>query len=264
MGVRYSRLACPFGISESALMTIAFSGVLPDLIVMTVDSAVTLDFEKSREYVTGRKAYFVAGVGNVTTWGTRDCNSIGEFLDKQKISSATHSVEELADLVNQYLIKEYRPRELGLDDVGYHVAGFNRQRAPRLYHIFWGFDRSRPANQTSQKYEKYDHSPSPGTISYLYNGRNDLAEIVVRTLLNEVEKGAAMRFDPRTHEGLVRLGDLVVRFAAEVTPEVGPPFFTYLISPRNKAVTIKNEGICPINLQTISQKLRKLFEEDSK
>lgn len=239
-------------------MTIVFSGVLPDLIVMTVDSAIALDFEDSREYKTGRKSYFVSGVGNVTTWGARDCNRIGDFLDKQKISSGTYSVEELAGLVEQYLIKEYRPHELNVDDVGYHVAGFNRQREPRLYHIFWGFDRPRPVNQTCRKYEKYDHSPSPGTISYLYNGRNDLAETVVRTLLAEVRIGVGMRFDPRTHEGLVRLGDLVVRFAAEVTPEVGPPFFTYLISPLNEAVTIRNDGIYPINRQIISQKLREL------
>ena len=247
-----------FGIKESAPMTIVFSGVLPDLIVMTVDSAVALDFEDSREYETGRKSYFVPGVGNVTTWGARNCNLIGDFLDKKKISSGTHSVDELADLVEQYLIKEYRPHELNLDDVGYHVAGFNRQREPRLYHIFWGFDRPRPVNQTCRKYEKYDHSPSLGTISYLYNGRNDLAEIVVRTLLAEVRKGLDMRFDPRTHEGLICLGDLVVRFAAEITPEVGSPFLTYLISPHNKAVTIRNDSICPINPQIISQKLREL------
>jgi hypothetical protein len=239
-------------------MTVVFSGVLADMIVMTVDSAVVLDFENSREYETGRKSYMFSGVGNVTTWGARDCNRIGEFLDKQKISSGSHSVDELTDLVWQYLTEEYRPDELNLDDVGYHVAGFNRRREPRLYHIFWGFDRPPNLNQTRREYKKYNHSPSLGEIAYLYNGRNDLADIVVRTLLDEVEKGAAMRFDPRTHEGLVRLGDLVVRFAAEVTPEVEPPFFTYLISPLNKAVTIKNDGICPIDLQIISQKLGEL------
>lgn len=239
-------------------MTIVFSGVLPKLIVMTVDSAVVLGFEGSREYETGRKSYFVPGVGNVTTWGARDCNRIGDFLDKQKISSGTHSVEELADLVEQYLIKEYRPHELNLDDVGYHVAGFDRQREPRLYHIFWGFDRPKPAGQIHQEYRRHDHSPSPSEIPYLYNGRNDLAETVVSTLLTEVRRGVGMRFDPRTYEGLVRLGDLVVRFAAEVTPEVGPPFFTYLISPLNEAVTIRNDGLCPINRQIISQKLREL------
>jgi len=239
-------------------MTIVFSGALPNLIVMTVDSAVVLDYKDSREYETGRKSYVVSGVGNVTTWGARDCNRIGEFLDKQNISSKTHSVEELADLVEQYLKKEYRPHELELDDVGYHVAGFDRNGNPRLYHVFWGFDRPRPVNQNAPKYEKYDHSPHRGEITYLYNGRNDLAGNVVRTLLNELSTGVGMRFDPRTPEGLVRLGDLVVRFAAEVTLEVGPPFYSYMISQLNKAVTIENDGIYPINPQIISQKLKEL------
>jgi hypothetical protein len=229
---------------------------------MTVDSAVVLDFKNSREYETGQKAYYFAGVGNVTTWGARDCNNIGGFLDKQEISPATHSIEELADLVEQYLTREYRPSELGLDDVGYHVAGFDRQQKPRLYHIFWGFDRPRPANQTSPKYGKYDHSPPLGKVFYLYNGRNDLADIVVSKLIHEINEGKDIRFDPRTHEGLVRLGDLVVRFAAEVTPEVEPPFFTYLISPLNRAVKIKNDSFHPIKRDAISQKLKELAEEE--
>jgi hypothetical protein len=111
------------GIGEIAILTIVFSGVFSELIVMTVDSTVVLDFEETREYETGRKSYFFSGVGNVTTWGARDCNCIGDFLNKQNIASTTHSVEELADLVEQYLIKEYRPHKLNLDDVGYHVAG---------------------------------------------------------------------------------------------------------------------------------------------
>lgn len=50
-------------------MTIVFSAVVPHFVVMTVDSAVTLEFEDSREYTTGRKSYFFWGVGCVTTWG---------------------------------------------------------------------------------------------------------------------------------------------------------------------------------------------------
>jgi hypothetical protein len=245
-------------VMENAKMTIVFSGVFDKLIVMTVDSAVTLDFNGTREYETGRKSYFYSGVGNVTTWGARDQNFIGKFLDSQNINSSTHSVEELTNLVEQYLKKEYRPHELALGDVGYHIAGFNRKREPRVYHVFWGFDRPRKESQTCREYKKYDHSPPSGGITYLYNGRNDLADTVVHTLLNQVTQGTAMCFDPRTCEGLVRLGDLIVRFAAEITPEVGPPFYTYLISPPNKVIKIKNDTICPINMQVISRKLEEL------
>ena len=243
-------------------MTIAFSGASPSLIVMTVDSAVVNDFADHREYEKGRKAYCFQGVGCVTTWGERVGNCIGLFLDGKNISSKTHSVEELADLVDQYLRNEYRPHDGDPSDVGYHVAGFNQNQEPRLYHIFWGFDRPRPANQTCRKYQKYNHSPCPDKINYLYNGRNDLADIVVNKLIDEIQSGADMRFDPRTDEGLVRLGDLIVRFAAEITKEVGKPFFTFLISRLNKIVYIENDGVvCPINQQEISQKLRELHED---
>ncbi len=80
-------------------MTIVFTIASYDLIVMTADSAITRDFENSRrEYDKGRKLYAFPGVGCVGTWGARDGNQIGLFLDKQNISSSTHSVFALADL----------------------------------------------------------------------------------------------------------------------------------------------------------------------
>lgn len=239
-------------------MTIVFTGLLADhLIVMTVDSAVTLDFEDSpREYDKGRKAYCFPGVGCVTTWGARDHNRVGEFLDRQEISAHSHSVNDLADLVWQYLTEHYRPRELNLDDVGYHVAGFNRDGRARLYHVFWGFDRPRPPQQTCREYKRYDHTPPAGGIQLLYNGRNDLAHVVVQTLVDEVKKGGDPRFDVRTSVGLACFGDFVARFAAELTREVGPPFLTWLISPRNQVEWIKNDKLCPVSRDKVCKSLR--------
>src|SRR5215203_5890685 len=85
----------------------SFFALSDRLIVMTADSAVTLDFEDHREYDTGTKAYPFNGIGCVTAWGERTGNRIGEFLKlRQKISSVTHSIDDLANLVNQYLTKE--------------------------------------------------------------------------------------------------------------------------------------------------------------
>ena len=243
-------------------MTIVFSAVSHDLIVMSVDSAVTLDFEDSRrEYDTGRKSFLYPGVGCVATWGARDGNQIGIFLDKQGLSPENHSVVDLANLVFEYLTEEYQPRECGLDDVGFHVAGFDQEERPRFSHIFWGFDRPRPDEQVEPKYERYDHSPTPGNPEYIYNGRNDLAHVMVVTLLDQIRAGNATQFDPRKREGLVRLGDFVVRFAGELTPEVGPPFITYLISPHNQAVSIKNNTLCPISQNKVLRKLGDLGYE---
>ena len=177
---------------------------------------------------------------------------------KQKVDPTNHSVNELADLVNQYLRQEYRPDELNLDDMGYHVAGFDRQGRARLYHVFWGFDRPRPLDQVSQKYEKYDHTPAHEETVFLYNGRNDLAETVVRTLLAQINSGYVTRFDLATHSGLICFADFVTRFAAELTPEVGPPSLTYLILPRNKGKMIRNDTLCPISRNEVSCKLKEL------
>ena len=225
---------------------------------MSVDSAVTQDFDNTREYKIGRKAYFYDGVGCVTTWGTRDANKIGDYLEKQHISPENHTVENLADLVFEYLTKEYRPDELDFDDVGYHVAGFDKQGRARLFHVFWGFDRPKPPEQTSRKYEKYDHSPPPAGIQFLYNGRNDLAHVVVNTLLYQLNSKSESRFQLNHLANIVGFADFVVRFGAELTPEVGPPFLTYLISPRNESVRIKNENLCPINSDVVSGELQRL------
>lgn len=239
-------------------MTIVFSAAAVNLIVMTVDSAVTLDFADSREYTTGRKSYLFPGVGCITTWGSRDGNRIGPFLDRQAISPDHHSVDDLAALTYRYLTEEYQPHELNLDDVGYHVAGFDRDGRARLFHIFWGFDRPRPVEQTHQKYEMYDHSPNREGTLFLYNGRNDLAHVMVFTLLNQINQGAPTHFDLATPAGLVRFGDFVVRFAGELTPEVGPPFLTYLISPHNQATRINNASFSPIGSEEVLSKLGEL------
>ena len=239
-------------------MTVVFSAVSPYLAVMTVDSAVALDFEDRREHSTGRKAFFFHRVGCVTTWGTRDHNRIDEFLDGQGISAESHSVTDLATQVNRYLMEEYRPHELGLDDVGYHIAGFDREGCPRLFHVLWGFDRPRPHEQAQRKYEEYDHSPPAGSNAFLYNGRNDLAEVVVYTLLKQVDAGQETRFDLKTPVGLARFGDFVVRFAAELTPEVGPPFITFLISSQNEVAWVKNDSFCPVSEDKMASKLKSL------
>jgi hypothetical protein len=239
-------------------MTIVFSVIMPQLIVMAVDSAVTLDFGNSREYGLGRKSYFYPGVGCVTTWGARDANHIGDYLEGLHLSPEHHTVENLADFVHEYLLREYRPDQLGIDDVGYHVAGFDGQGRARLFHVFWGFDRPRPPGQSERKFEIYDHSPSQAGIQFLYNGRNDLAHVVVQTMLYQLINKSETRFQLNDPISIVCFADFVIRFGAELTPEVGPPFLTYLISPRNESVKIRNDQLCPVNSDVVINELRNL------
>jgi hypothetical protein len=237
-------------------MTILFSACLPDFIVMAADSAVTIDYSDStREYQTGPKAYPFPGVGCVTTWGARDHNRIGRFLKQELPSSESVSVVQLSKIVDKYLTEEYRPHELDLEDVGYHVAGFDPNGSAHLYHVFWGFDRPRPKHQTHQMYKKYEHMLPPEDNIFLYNGRNELAELVVYALLREMQQGKDVRFDITTPEGLVLFGDFVVRFAAELTPEVGPPFLIHMISRENRIEKVINRNFNPIDGDEVQNKL---------
>lgn len=239
-------------------MTMIFSAATREIIVMTVDSAVTNEFNNGREYDTGKKYYVYDGVGCVTTWCDRVGNNIGNFLSSQQLSSDKHSVSELRDLVFKYLKEEYKARETDSDDIGYHVAGFDRDGNSNLYHIFWGTPRPNP-NQETQDYYLNNHSPnSAKPIILLYNGRNDIANTVVNLLISEIEAGKDVRFDLGSFVGLASFGDFVARFAAELTPEVGPPFFTILISPENRIEVIKNDEFRPVGREKISEQLTSL------
>lgn len=225
-------------------MTLVFSNNSPDLLVMSADSAITLEFSDHKEYDASSKSLKYPGIGCITTWGERSGNRLGDFLDGRRISADSHSVADLADITYRYLTEEYRPHEYGLGEVGYHVGGFDRQGQPRLYHIFWGFDRPRQPEQTSPKYERYDHTES----AFLYNGRNDLADTLVNLLIRQVQAGREVRFDLARRLGRVKFCDFVTRFAAEITPEVGPPFFYHLIFPDNSIETLRNDSFSPLEL----------------
>ncbi len=232
-------------------MTMLFSSATQRLIAMTADSAVTVDFKDHREYATGQKSYRYPGIGCVTTWGGRDGNQIGPFLQNRSLSPSSHSIIELADLVEEYLTQEFCPRDCELGDVGYHVGGFDRAGRPRLFHVFWGCDRPNPSG-APPKYAKCDHSPKNG-ISLLYNGRNDLADLVIRKLMREIAAGADLRLDLRRPQDQTRLGDFVARFAAELTPEVEPPFITAIIAPGNSLSYVKNEVVAPVSDEELNR-----------
>lgn len=51
-------------------MTVVFSAASSEWVVMAADSAVTREFEQSREYDSGRKIWAVDGVGVLGTWGS--------------------------------------------------------------------------------------------------------------------------------------------------------------------------------------------------
>jgi hypothetical protein len=228
-------------------MTVIISSSSSKLIVMASDSVITetINDGSSRAYVEGRKFYPYDGVGCVTTWGRNTGNRIGIFLDRQRISPQTHSVEDLRALVFDYLRREFQPGEdEGSEDVGYHVGGYDRSGKPRLFHIFWGKNRPPVGEDEIPNYHNYDHSE----WLFVYNGRNDLACTVVDKLVQEVLTGQAIRYDIRTLIDRVCFCDFVVRFAAEMTPEVGLPIAINLIYPDNSIQRVFNKSFSPVDL----------------
>ncbi len=240
-------------------MTILVSNVSEELIVMLSDSTITTTHIQDEqgnyfnEYETGSKFYKFPGIGCVTTWGDHTYNRLSSFLQRQgTLSVNTHSIDDLATLVHRYIADEYRKDNT--DEIGFHIGGFNRDGRPRLYHTFWGFDRPRREGQELPTIHLYDHS----NLGFLYNGRNDLAHIVITSFLNQIGRGEDTRFDLSRPLGRICLCDFVARFAAEITPQVGPPFVIHLIFPDNSIEKIENTSFSPISVENMLSVLPKV------
>lgn len=240
-------------------MTVALSIATRQIISVTVDSALMREFEDHTEYDVTQKAWAFPGVGCVATWGALTGNKIARFLEVKGVSRGGHSVDELALLVDTFLKQEYQPHKEPLEDVGYHVAGFDKQRRPRLHHVMWGVERPAPRDRPNpQEYHWWQHHPEAGQQVFLYNGRNDLAETVIKVLLRELQSGQDTRFDMSKSVDQIRFADFVLRFAAELTPQVAPPFKTFVLTPENQAAPILNPKLEPMPRDVIERVLKKL------
>jgi len=240
-------------------MTVLFSTANNESVIMASDSAITYSFEnREEEYNTGAKTRLINGIGCLMTWGDRtggQFRKLCDFLSGQGLDPAKHCVHDLAECAYRYLIAEYRPKEGGFGEVGYHVGGFDHDGRPHLYHVFWGCDRTGRPSQISPRYEKKRLSPARGQVVILYNGRNDLAEMAIHTLVNEANLGRVLRYDPYTEVGLTRFADFAVRFAAELTPQVGPPFIIRVMRAGCHTVTIRNNKFQPIDINHIQRQI---------
>jgi hypothetical protein len=203
-------------------MTVVLTAGSPYGIVMAADSAVVHDFDHGvREYDTGRKLWHVPTVGFVATWGARDSNGISRHLTDQWSDVAGRTIGDLARSVHSYLVGDYRPDELGLQDVGYHIAGIYADGTPAVYHSYFNTAR----NPTS--FGNYDFQmigPRLSDTQYLYNGRNDIAHSIITTLIAEARLGRDPRFRGESLAEIAHLAHFVLRVATEITPTVSPPY----------------------------------------
>jgi hypothetical protein len=217
-------------------------------IVAACDSAVKEEFEAGGvSYGTGRKSFVVPGAGVVTTWGARDGNDVGAALSKlPKLSS----ISDVARRVSDYLEHEYDPRTRGLGDVGFHIAGFENGQ-PRVFHAFWNVPNG--GSLPSGQYALQD-LPFPGGFFALYNGRHDLAASVFQSLTSELQRGQSPRIGIATAPGMVALAHLILRFASELSADVGPPFLAHVLSSDNRITSTRLPDWQPV-LEESSRKL---------
>src|SRR5262249_7619536 len=148
------------------------------------------------------------------------------------------------DFVKEYL-DIYSQNHLN-DELGFHVGGFENGK-PKLFHVFWPYNK--PPRQEPKAVRRSDHS-EVGWL--LYNGRNDLANRAISTLNNEVFSRGETRLNTQTLIGRILMCDFIARFAAEITPQVGPPFEINLIFPNNSIKSIVNRSLAPLSLDTAS------------
>lgn len=216
-------------------MTVVVTIARPFAIVAASDSAVKEEIGGEVAYSTGAKGFKLDGIGVVTTWGARDGNNVGAYVHSLAGDRAVRTVSELGARIRQYLEHDYGPRERNAPDVGYHVAGFEGG-VPTVYHIFWNAPgEDRPAGGA---YETQLYRPEAGIFA-LYNGRDDLARSVMDALLRQFQRGERLPLRLGNALGMVGLAHLVLRFARELTFDVGPPFLAHVIDESNSITTIR-------------------------
>ena len=234
-------------------MTVAVSIALPDLIVMTIDGAETSTFQDGHQEFKYdvAKSRQVPGVGCVTMWGAR----VGDrLLDKLRTCSNIGSIDQLQQVVWRYLSEEYKPDVHDLGETGYHVAGYDHLHHPRLWHITWSLDLPRKNSETHPSYKCIDHSyRDDNKIHILYNGKCELVQVVIRRI--QQDPLGKLLYDPNRPVSRVQFCHAVARYVARGTPEVGPAFTTYLISPDNEIQVIRNRTGGILRITEIRQKL---------
>lgn len=233
-------------------MTVVFTAVSSDWIIASADSAVTLDFSDRREYETGRKFWSIPGVGSLSTWGARDGNVIGRRLAEEWSDPSGRDVSQLADWVHKFLTEEFQPKENGLADVGFHVAGYMPGGSARLFHSYFEIP-AEPARDSF--YDFQDITVPVGTKQFLYNGRNDLAHVLISMLLTELRAGRATRFRLNTAADACFLSHFVLRIAGEITPEVGPPFVLSVQHPSGASVRMRFDSLDRVPLEDFERQL---------
>lgn len=225
-------------------MTMVVTAISPDAIVMANDCAVVNTFSDGREeFTSGRKHLAIEDVGCITMWGARDGNPL-----LSRLQSVTHdfpsSIDGLAQEVNRLLIDNYQPHTGPLDDTGYHVAGYDADGNPHVYHVFWNVRRNYQPSDQLGEYAFQHFIPRPGFV--LFNGRNDLVNIVLEAIRCEISRNTRTRLRLDSTSSLLQFAHFCLRFGNEITQDVAPPFIFHVLRPGKQLTMITIQDISPV------------------
>lgn len=224
-------------------MTMVITAASTDFIIMANDSAVVNEFtDGHKEFETGRKCFYLDGVGCVTMWGARNGNQLIRHLENSGLNSK-NTVQQLATQVNHYLTDVFHPHDPLLGDTGYHVAGFSPDGTPHIYHIFWNVRDPQDAVQVGEySFQHY----RPTTPFILHNGRNDLVNHVISAINIEVGRNIISKFNLDL-PGLCSFSHFCLRFGAELSDDVSAPFLVHVQRSEQESIKIRFDDETPVN-----------------
>jgi hypothetical protein len=219
-------------------MSLILSIIHPAGIIMAADSRKTLtgistigdtvtqfiSFEKKR------KLFHLKNIGCIGMWGdfTSIETTLSHHLTMFELSNT--DVTNLADSLLQFLKKNINKDNN--DDIGFHIAGYNVNNEPKLYHVFFGKDRGPDIDQNNnrQDFKKYDHS----NFKALYNGNNTLGHMLIDfTLKMKSELGILKWLDEYPINISKQFAKILIEQVSKVDNTVGDDIIVATISKNN-------------------------------
>jgi hypothetical protein len=82
-------------------------------------------------------------------------------------------------------------------------------------------------------------------VAALYNGRSEIVNSLMKNLIEEIKSGRDVRFPVTTPSGMCRFTYFALRIGAEITRQVGEPFFFHVLLPSQPYIRVKVEREMP-------------------
>ncbi len=194
--------------------------------------------KKKPESSQQQKTFAIHGIGALSFWGeaTNTPAQIIRFLRYLIIGS--DDINSVADKLFIYLKDEIKPDA----EIGFHLGGYDKDKARRLYHIFYGIQIGEEHKGMAYYKNLEDDGAKP---LILFNGKNRYtAEIMM--LFKELEKHRYLTL-PSSHSidenmkfahALINHTARIIRDYEEIQ-SVGGSVNIFVIYPDNKIETAK-------------------------